>query len=60
MKLAGFDDESIRKMGIFLPLSNGFLEYIQQQLSGFSQGMATKMSLISRFTNMEESENHIG
>ena len=32
MKLAVFDDESIRKMGIWLPPSNSFLEYIQQQL----------------------------
>ena len=42
MKLAGFDDESIRKMGRWLPSLNDFSEYIQQQLSGFSQGMATK------------------
>ena len=52
MKLAGFDDESIRKIGRWLPPSNAFLEYIQQQLSGFSQVMATKMSRIARFTNM--------
>ena len=25
MKLAGFDDESIRKMGIWLPSSNAYL-----------------------------------
>ena len=30
MKLAGFDDESIGKMGIWLPSSNAFLEYIKQ------------------------------
>ena len=60
MKLAGFDDESIIKMGIWLPSSNEFLEYIQQQLSGFSHGMATKMSRIARLTNMERSENHTG
>ena len=53
MKLAGFDDESIRKMGRWLPLSNSFLEYIQQQLLGLYQGMATKMSRIAIFTNME-------
>ena len=53
MKLEGFDDESIRKMGRWLPSSNAFLEYIQQQLLGFSQGMATKMSRIALFTNME-------
>ena len=60
MKLAGFDDESIKEMLRWLPSSNAFLEYIQQQLSGFSQGMATKMSRISRFTNMEGSEKHTG
>ena len=46
MKLTGFDDESIRKMGRCLPSSNAFLEYIKQQLLGFSQGMATKMRMI--------------
>ena len=60
MKLAGFDDESIIKMVKWLPWSNAFLEYIQQQLPGFSQGMATKMSRIAIFTNMEGSENHTG
>ena len=58
MKLSVFDDESIRKMGGWLPLSNAFMEYIQQQLSGFSQGMETKMSRIARFINMQWSENH--
>ena len=58
MKLEIFDDESIRKMGRGLPLSNAFLEYIQQQLSGFSQGMATKMIRIARFTKMERLENN--
>ena len=60
MKLAGFDDESIRKMGRWLPSSNAFLGYIQQQLLGFSQGMTTKTSRIARFTNTEGSENHTG
>ena len=60
MKLAGFDDESIRKMGKWLPSSNDFLEYIQHQLSGFSQVKSTKMSRIERFTNAEGSENHTG
>ena len=60
MKLAGFDDEIIRKMGRLLPFSNALFEYIQHQLSGFSQGMATKMSRIARFTNMEGSENRTG
>ena len=36
IKLAGFDDEIIRKMGRWLPSLNYFLEYIQQQLSGLS------------------------
>ena len=40
MKLAKFD---------------AFLEYIQQQLSGVSQGMETKMSKIAICTNMEGS-----
>ena len=60
MKLAGFDDENIIKMVRWLPSSNDFLEYIQQKLLGFFQGMATKMSRIARFTNMEGSENHTG
>ena len=60
MKLAGFDDGSIRKMGIWLPLLNYFLEYIQQHISGLSQGMATKMSRIEIFTNIGGSENHTG
>ena len=60
IKLVGFDDESIRKMGGWLPSSNVFLEYIQQQLLGFSQGLATKTSGISRFKNMEGSENYTG
>ena len=53
MKLAGFGDESIRKMITWLPLSNAFLEYIQQKLLDFYQGMATKIISIARFTNME-------
>ena len=58
MKLAGFYNESIGKMGKWLPSSNDFFEYIQQQLSGFSKVMATKMSRIEIFTNMEGSANH--
>ena len=60
IKFAGFNNESIRKMGIWLILSNDFLEYIQQHLSGFSQGVANKMSRIARFTSMEGSANHTG
>ena len=60
MKLAWFDDENIRKMGTWLPSSNAILEYIQQNLSGFSQDVATKRSRIERFTNMEGSANHTG
>ena len=59
-KLAGFDDESIIKMGIWLTSLNAFLEYTQHQLSGFSQGMATKMSRIEIFTNMEGLANNTG
>ena len=60
MKLEGFDNEIIRKIGRCLPLSNAFLEYIEHQLLGFSQGMATNMSRIAIFTNMEGSKNHTG
>ena len=60
MKLAGFDDESNRKIVRCLLSLNDLLEYIQQQLSGFSQGMATKMSRIARFTNMEGSAKYTG
>ena len=60
MKLAGFDDESIVKMGRWLSSSNTFFEFIQQHLLGFSQGMATKMIRIVRFTNIKGSENNTG
>ena len=60
MKLEGFDDECIRKMGRWLPSLNVFLGYIHQQLSGLYQGMATKISSIARFTNTEGSANHTG
>ena len=60
MKMSEFDDESIRKMGRLLLSSNALLEYIQQQLSEFFQGKATKISRISRFTNMKGSANHTG
>ena len=60
MKMAVFDDETIRKIRKWLSSSNTFLEYIQQQLSGFSQCMATKMSRIVIFTNMEGSEKYTG
>ena len=32
MKLSGFDDKTIKKIRIWLPSSNDFLEYTQQQL----------------------------
>ena len=60
IKLAVFDDDSIEKMVRWMPSVNNFLEYIQHQLLGFSQGMATKMIRIARFKNMEGSENHTG
>ena len=60
MKLAGYYDEIIVKVVRWLLSSNAFFKYIQQQLSGFSQDMATKMSRIARFTNMEGSSNHTG
>ena len=53
LKLSGHDDVEIRKMGRWKPSSQAFLEYIQQQLSTFSKGMAAKMSDIETFTNME-------
>ena len=55
LKLAGHDEVQIRKMGRWAPKSNAFLEYIQQQLSTFSKGMAASMSRIETFTNMEGS-----
>ena len=48
MKLAGFYDKSIRKIGGQLISPYAFLEYIQQQLSGLCRGMATKMSRICK------------
>ena len=53
LKLSGRDDVEIRKMGRWAPRSTAFLEYIQEQLSTFSQGMSTGMSQIETFTNME-------
>lgn len=55
LKLAGYDAVQIKKMGRWKPKSNAFLEYIQQQLSTFSKGMAAGMSRIDTFTNMEGS-----
>ena len=42
-----------RVAGRWAPKLTLFLEYIQQQLSAFSAGMAEKMSKIQTFTNME-------
>ena len=53
MKLAGYKDSTIIKRGIWSPESITFLEYIQNQLSTFTEGMARKMSQIKTFTNME-------
>jgi len=52
LKLAGHDEVEIRKMGRWAPSASAFLEYIQQQLSTFSEGMSTGMSRIGVFTNM--------
>ena len=53
LKLAGYSDTDIKKMGRWRPKSTSFLEYIWEQLSTFSAGMAANMSRIARFTNME-------
>jgi len=53
LHLAGYKDTAIQKMGRWAPKSTSFLEYIQQQLSSFSAGMAANMSKIAQFTNME-------
>jgi hypothetical protein len=53
MKLSGHSEDEIIKQGRWAPKSTSFLEYIQQQLSTFSAGMAEKMSKIKKFTNME-------
>ena len=50
---AGYSDRDTQKMGRWAPNSQAFKEYIQQQLSTFSQGMAQPMSEVPRFTNME-------
>ncbi len=55
LKLSGYDKVEIRKMRRWKPKYNAFLEYIQQQLSTFSKGMAAGMSRIDTFTNMEGS-----
>ena len=53
LALAGYRDRDIRKMGRWSPDSASFMEYIQQQLSSFSKGMAANMSQVAQFTNME-------
>ena len=53
MKLAGYKDSTIIKQGRWSPESTTFLEYIQNQLSTFTEGMARKMSQVKTFTNME-------
>ena len=53
MKLSGHTEDEIIKEGRWAPKLTSFLEYIQQQLSTFSAGMAKKMSKIKRCTNME-------
>ena len=58
LKLSGRDDVEIMKMGRWAPNSTSFMEYIQQQLSTFSAGMATDMSRIAVFTNMEGATNN--
>ncbi len=58
LKLAGYDEVQIRKMGHWAPKSNTFLEYIQSQLLTFSAGMATNMSRVARFSNMEGTTAH--
>ncbi len=42
---------------MWAPKSNAFLECIQSQLSTFSTRMATNMSKVATFTNMEEPSN---
>lgn len=53
LSLAGYRDHEIMKMGRWAPNSTSFMEYIQQQLSTFSAGMARNMSRVAQFTNME-------
>ncbi len=53
LKQAGYNDMDIQKMGRWAPNSTSFMEYIQQQLSSFSAGMAAAMSAVPMFTNME-------
>ena len=53
MKLLGHSKDEITKQGRWALNSTSFLEYIQQQLSTFSTGMAERMSKIQKFTNME-------
>lgn len=53
LKLSGHSDVEIKKMGRWAPRSTSFLEYIQQQLSTFTDGMSSAMSTIASFTNME-------
>ncbi len=57
LKLTGYDAIQIRKMGRWAPRSNAFLEYIQTQLSTLSAGMATNISKVTTFANIEGASN---
>ena len=55
LKLARCVEVQIKKLGRWKPESNAFLEYIQQQLSTCSKGLAAGMSRSATFANMEGS-----
>ena len=53
LKLAEYRDSTIIKQERWSPELTTFLEYIQNQLSTFTEGMARRMSQIKTFRNME-------
>ena len=53
LKMAGFSDSAIQKMGRWKPNSTAWMGYIQQQLSSFTEGMSAAMRSVPMFTNME-------
>jgi hypothetical protein len=50
LKLAGYDDDIIKKLGRWT--SNTYLHYIQTQIGNLTAGIATNMARVLRFYNV--------
>ena len=51
--MAGYKDQTIKKMGRWAPESEIFNEYIRAQMFTFSEGISDAMAAVPLFTNME-------